>query len=103
MWWCSFGQNIGSEHNGSKKDFQRPVLILKGLSVNTCLVAPLTKSRSEHKYRIKLGMIGGKEASVVLSQIRVIDTKRLSDKSIDTVDEVLFEKIKTKLKEILEL
>ena len=32
IWWCSLGLNIGSEQDGTGIAFDRPVLIIKGLS-----------------------------------------------------------------------
>ncbi len=100
VWWCSFGQNIGDEHNGVGDGFQRPVLIVRGFSVSTCAVLPLTTSTVEHKYRIKIGNVAGKDASVILSQITVIDTRRLVDKSIHTVGKELFEEIKKRIRNL---
>jgi mRNA interferase MazF len=48
IWWCSLGVNVGSEHDGEGSEYQRPVLIIKGLSVNTCLAIPLTASLNKH-------------------------------------------------------
>lgn len=80
IWWCSLGLNIGFEHDGTGAEYQRPVLILKGLSSQTCLAVPLTSSLNKHKLRIPIGNVEGKEASAILSQMRVIDTKRLINK-----------------------
>lgn len=80
IWWSYLGVNIGYEEDGTGDIFQRPVLIIKMLSPRTCLVAPLTSSKSFHKMRIPLGIIADKNASAILSQIRVIDTRRLLSK-----------------------
>ena len=34
IWWCSLGLNVGFEQDGTGKEFQRPVLILRGLGKN---------------------------------------------------------------------
>lgn len=80
LWWCSLGVNIGSEQDGTGKDYERPVLIYKGLSKQTCIVLPLTSSKEVHKMRIPIGKVDGVNASAILSQIKVIDTKRLINK-----------------------
>lgn len=77
VWWCALGVNIGSEQDGSGDEYRRPVLILKGLSKDTCLIIPLTTSKQTHFLRPAIGMIGGKEAHALISQLRVIDTRRL--------------------------
>lgn len=93
VWWCALGFNIGFEQNGDGENYQRPVLILKGLSGNTCLIAPLTSSLHKHPMRIPIGRIANKEASALISQIRVIDTKRLINK-VCFIDKSIFENLK---------
>ncbi len=90
IWWCSLGVNVGYEHDGEGLQFERPILILRGLGKGTCLAVPLTTSDSKHPMRIPLGNIDGKPASAVISQIRVIDTRRLINK-ICYLDEVVYE------------
>ena len=75
-------------------------MILMGLSRETCLVAPLTTSELEHKYRISVGLIDGKLAKAIMSQIRVIDTKRLVNK-ITVIDKKVFEGIKKSARDLL--
>ena len=100
IWWCALGVNIGFEQDGKDPNFQRPVLIIKGLSRETCLVAPLTTSKHEHRYRIYIGCVTGQESSVTLSQIRVMDTKRLINK-IAMLDRDTFEIIRKSTKDML--
>jgi len=100
IWWCILGTNIGFEQDGKGNSFERPVLILKGLSPNTCLVIPLTTSKYKHKYRICLGDITGVETQVILSQMRVIDTKRLTEKIV-MLDGATFEIIRKAVKDML--
>ncbi len=98
--WCRLGANVGFEQDGTGTDFSRPVLILKGLSRHTCLVVPLTTSRKKHKMRVPLGRVDDKQASVMLSQIRVVDTKRL-DRHIGTINKKIFEHIRKAVKDML--
>ena len=100
VWWCSLGVNIGFEQDGDGAEYQRPVLILKGLSKNTCIVIPLTTSAHKHPLRISLGEIGGKEASAIISQMRVIDTKRLEEK-VGFIDREICETIRKVVKDML--
>ena len=81
IWWCRLGLNVGFEQDGTGKEFQRPILILKGLGRNVCLVVPLTTSQNKHPMRIPLGIVDNKKASAIMSQIRIIDTKRLFRKT----------------------
>jgi len=100
IWWCSLGVNVGFEHDGEGDEYQRPVLILKGLSVNTCLAIPLTSSTSKHPMRVPIGMVEGKEASAVLSQMRVIDTKRLLGK-VCYLNEESFERTRKAVRDFI--
>jgi mRNA-degrading endonuclease toxin of MazEF toxin-antitoxin module len=93
VWWCSLGLNIGSEQDGAGVDFNRPVLILKGLSRETCLVIPLTTSSKKHHTRVQLGVVDGKFASALLSQVRVVDTKRFVYK-IGFIDQAIFNNVR---------
>jgi mRNA interferase MazF len=100
LWWCALGVNIGFEQDGSDSEYRRPVLILKGLSKSTCLIAPLTKSKNIHRLRPSIGLVEDKEACVLLSQIKVIDTKRLV-KKIGYLDKEIFEVIRKTVKDML--
>lgn len=100
IWWCSLGINIGFEQDGAGKAGQRPVLILKGLSRNTCFIIPLTTSPQKHPLRMSLGVIDGRHASALLSQARIIDTKRLINK-VGFLQENAFREIRKALKDML--
>jgi len=100
LWWCTLGMNIGFEQDGSDTEYRRPVLILKGLSKQTCLIIPLTTSTHKHKLRPAVGLVEDKEACALLSQIKVIDTKRLVRK-IGVLDRKIFDDIRKTVKDIL--
>lgn len=100
IWWCSLGVNIGFERDGTGKNFDRPVIVVKGFNKNVFLGVALTGKEKNGKYYFYLGEIEGYKSSAVLSQIRLIDTKRLIRK-ICTLEESLFEKLKSKLQSVL--
>ena len=100
IWWCALGVNIGFEQDGSGSEYRRPVLILKGLSKQTCFVIPLTTATRRHPLRPLLGPVEGKEARALLSQIRVIDTKRLVRK-IGYLKQDIFGRIRKAAKDLL--
>jgi len=93
IWWCALGVNVGFEEEGTGNGYQRPVLILQGLSRETCLAVPLTTSPNPHKYRVSVGLVGGRAAQAMLSQMRVIDTKRLINRIV-VLDQATFETIR---------
>jgi mRNA interferase MazF len=100
VWWCALGVNVGFEQDGSGRQHDRPVLILKGLSAQTCVVIPLTTSNHEHPLRPPVGIVEGKAARGLLSQMRVIDTKRLIRK-VGHLEQERFEDIRTAIRDML--
>ena len=63
-------------------------------------MVPLTTSTKKNKYHISIGAVEGRNAFVIISQIRLIDTKRL-DQYIMTLDKKTFELIQKAVKGIL--
>lgn len=100
VWWCSLGVNIGCEQDGGGKENRRPVLILKGLGPSTCIVVPLTRSTHTHAYRLPVGDVDGESAHAIISQIRVVDTKRLVRK-VEFLDKDIFERIRKAARDML--
>jgi mRNA interferase MazF len=100
IWWCALGVNVGFEQDGTGKNFDRPIVILRGFNKNTFLAVALTGRKKEGKFYYYLGEIEGREASAVLSQIRLFDTKRLIRK-IGTMDEKLFSELKKRMRLLL--
>ncbi len=80
IWWCRLGVNVGTEQDGKGESFLRPALILHGFGPDACLIVPLTTSDHEHKLRVPVGIVDGYLARANLSQIRVVDTRRLVEK-----------------------
>ena len=100
IWWCSLGVNIGFEQDGSGDEYRRPVLVLKSLSRKTFLAVPLTTSEKSHIMRPSIGKVEGEEAHALLSQLCVVDTKRLVRK-IGYLDKKIFERIRKTVKDML--
>lgn len=100
LWWCALGTNIGFEQDGSGDEYRRPVIILKGLSKHTCFIIPLTTAVNDHPLRPSVGLIAGREARALLSQMRVVDSKRLVRK-IGYLDRDIFERIRKAAKDLL--
>lgn len=76
IWWCSVGMNIGEEIYGKGLNFRRPVIILKKLSHNSCVVIPTTtKSRTgTWFYHININF---KDRWAMMNQIKFISANRL--------------------------
>ena len=80
IWWCRLGVNIGTEQDGGDRMFIRPVVILRAFGPDPVMVAALPPSELLHPLRIQVGVIQGEKASALLSQLRVVDTRRLIEK-----------------------
>ena len=98
--WCSLGINIGFEQDGKGEKSIRPVLIIKGFSQDVLLCIPLTTKLKEGKYYADIVLGDGIKRKVILSQLRLIDTKRLQEK-ICRVDSFQFQVIKQKIIHII--
>lgn len=95
IWWCSLGLNVGSEENGKNKSFERPVLILRKFNKDIVLVVPLTTKIKDNDYYFRF-QHNNIWFSIILSQLRVISTKRLN-RRIRKVDNHLFKNVKEKI------
>ena len=76
IWWCALGVNIGSEQDGKNDSFERPVLIIKKISSDLLLIAPLTTKISTDNYRIATDS-AGQPGQILLSHFRTVSSKRL--------------------------
>lgn len=76
VWWCSIGINVGHEENGKNEFFTRPVLVIRKFNRQLFLGVPLTTKNKENKFYHKI-LFKEKEQSVMLSQIRVFESRRL--------------------------
>ncbi|MEK7175591.1 MAG: hypothetical protein AAB693_02185 [Patescibacteria group bacterium] len=47
IWWCSVGENVGTEMNGKNDYFRRSVLIVKKLDRYSFLAIPLTTNQKK--------------------------------------------------------
>jgi mRNA interferase MazF len=94
VWWAQLGVNVGFEQDGKGELVQRPALILRKFNKHVMLVLPLsTKHKPGNQYYFRFMCPDGAERSAILSQIRLIDIKRLNEKMF-VVDEATFETIK---------
>lgn len=95
----NLGENIGFEQNGGGLDFERPVLVFKKFNNRIFLAIPLTSKINIDKYHFEFIFLN-KKSFAILSQIRLIDSKRISRKiGYISVDD--FKSIKQKIKEII--
>src|SRR3989338_9061236 len=89
IWWCSLGANVGFEQDGTDEFFERPVVIIKKYNPQIFLAVPLSTTSKQGKYYAPLGLIDGRDAVAILSQLRLLDCKRLANR-IGILDESVF-------------
>ena len=102
IWFSSLGENVGFEEDGSGESFMRPVLILKKFNNEVIWALPLTRTDKTGNYYFRILSVDsasnkdGRVSVDVLSQIRLVDAKRLQYKIGDVKDDE-FKKIKEAL------
>lgn len=79
VYWCTLGENIGDEENGKGEDFRRPVLVFKKFNNSIFWGIPMSSRIKENKFYIKV-LLKEVQRSVILSQLRVLDVKRLDER-----------------------
>ncbi|MFH1745404.1 MAG: type II toxin-antitoxin system PemK/MazF family toxin [bacterium] len=99
IWWCSIGVNLGFEQDGRSDTFERPILIIKKFNQDIFLGLPMTSAQKEGVYYQKI-QYENRDYTIVLSQIRLFDRKRLQRK-IRILPKKEFEVIKECFKNIL--
>lgn len=101
IWWCSLGQNIGSESYGKGKDYRRPILVIRKLSEDLCIALPLTSKKKIGTWFADI-LLNDESRCVMLYQIRTLNRKRFQRK-MGEVSVEDFIKVKEKLESLLEL
>ena len=99
IWWCALGLNVGFEQDGKNNNFERPVLILKKFNKDVLWTVPLTSKNRTGKYYFQV-KYNNRTFSVILSQIRLISSKRLLRK-IRTFSDIEFEKVRESIKKLI--
>jgi len=82
VWYCHLGENIGFEQDGRGEDFLRPVVIVGKFNNDIFWGVPLTRTRKALPFYFAFSLQGANTdentiSTAVLSQIRLIDAKRL--------------------------
>ena len=100
IWYCALGTNVGFEQDGQGEDFLRPVIIFRKFNNEIFWGIPLTKTEKDGKYYFQFSFIAGEKSAAILSQIRLIDAKRLSH-HIGVISEADFMLLTKKLKDLI--
>ena len=100
IWFCHFGENVGFEQDGVGNDFLRPVVIVRKFNNDIFWGVPLTKRKKETEFYFTFYFTERGQNTAILSQIRLIDVRRLSY-LVGTINESDFVKLIEKLKALL--
>ena len=92
--------NFGVEHDRTGTNSDQPVVTIRGFNKDLFFGVALTGKKKVGKYYFPLGMIEGREATAVLSQVRLIDAKRLVRKA-QTLNETVFAELTKALQKTL--
>jgi len=97
VWWLTIGLNVGAEEDGKSGEFERPVLVIKVFNRQCFLGIPITSAnKNRKKYYFPISYNKNKYF-LILSQIRLFSSKRLSRK-IYKIGSQEFLEIKKELK-----
>lgn len=99
IWWISLGHNVGVEEDGKNENFDRPVLIVKGFSRYLFWGIPLSTTPKRGQYYHPI-VVNGNVSTVLLSQLRTLDTRRFIRK-YGMLNHKDFAEIKVKLIDFL--
>lgn len=98
IWWCSIGDNVGTEINGKSKYFSRPVLVFRKFSRDLFFGLPLASKINTGSWYVEIFFLNKKQ-TIILNQARVLNSGRLRD-LIGQCDEKTLEKIKAGFRQL---
>lgn len=99
IFYIKAGKNIWFEQNGKWPKFARPFVVIKKFNNEIFWWVPLTTKKKVWLYYHDF-ILNRIEQTVILSQLKLIDAKRILDK-IGMIDEENFKNIKQKIKNLL--
>lgn len=92
VWWCSIGMNVGFEQDGKGESFARPVLVFRKFNNEIFWAIPLTTKIKTGKYYLPVDLGDGIQRAAIISQLRLVDSKRLYQK-IGVLGETEYDKL----------
>ena len=99
IWFCHLGANVGYEEDGRGENFFRPIIVFRKFNNEVFWAIPLTRTDRKNKFYYEFDFGKNNKSIAILSQIRLIDAKRLSYRigNISTED---FKELIKKLKDL---
>lgn len=100
IWWNHLGCNIGHEQDGKGTFFERPVLVIRKFNQRIFLGVPISTKNKDNKFYIPFKDNNNFLRSAIISQIRLFDVSRLSQKD-SFVSQETFYLIKKAIKDMI--
>jgi len=91
VWWCSVGVNVGVETDGKNDTFERPILIVRIFNKEMLWAVPITSTVKDSPFYYPF-LFKNEDRSVILTQLRVMSTKRLR-RRVDVMSEEDFKNV----------
>jgi len=101
VWFTSVGVNIGFEQDGKGDEFMRPIVVFKKFNNETLWGIPLTSKKKTGKYYFTFEHDEDRTSTANLSQLRLIDSKRLKYQ-IGSISEADFAELKKRIIGLIE-
>lgn len=102
IWWCALGVSVGFEQDGKGEDYLRPVIVFRKFNDQVFWAIPLTRSDKKTEYYFNLTKEEDSPTSTaILSQIRLVDARRLSHKLREDMGREEFVALTKKFKALL--
>ncbi|MDO8548207.1 MAG: type II toxin-antitoxin system PemK/MazF family toxin [bacterium] len=99
VWWCALGVNVGVKQDGKHDTFERPILVLRKFNKDMVLAVPLSTRIKKNPYNV-IFTHEGEEFSALISQVRIISTKRLK-RYMYKMSSNIFDEIREKTKTMI--
>ncbi len=93
VWWCHLGLNVGFEQDGKGEKFARPIVVFRKFNKELLWALPLTTKEKSGIFYVPVDLKDGIPRSAIISQVRLLDAKRLFEK-FGTISEEEFETIR---------
>lgn len=105
VWYCHLGENIGFEQDGRGDTFLRPIVIIRKFNNDIFWGVPLTRTQKDLPFYFTFTITTedgalAEKSTAVLSQIRLVDAKRLR-RMIGYISEADIISLKKRLKALL--
>jgi mRNA interferase MazF len=76
VWTAALGANVGFEQDGRGENYLRPIVVLRKFNNEVCWGIPLTRNEKKGEFYYSFNL-NNQTSTAILSQVKLIDAKRL--------------------------